>query len=98
MATYWEIAAHSAYDMCSWYKYLVVYLVFIFFSPRFLEWEFNLILIAPFPDRCLVWYLECFAYTFRIVSCQNVVATGNKKTTFFSAHAMYVLSTAFNQN
>ena len=23
-----KIAAHSAYDMCSWYKYLFVYLVF----------------------------------------------------------------------
>ena len=22
MATYWEIAAHSAYNMFSWYKYL----------------------------------------------------------------------------
>ena len=33
-----KIAAHSAYDMFSWYKYLIVYLVF--FSPsRFLEWE-----------------------------------------------------------
>ena len=28
MATYWEIAAHSAYDMLSWYKYLIVNLVF----------------------------------------------------------------------
>ena len=28
MATYWEIAAHSAYDMFSWYKCLIVNLVF----------------------------------------------------------------------
>ena len=28
VATYWEIAAHSAYDMFSWYKYLIVNLVF----------------------------------------------------------------------
>ena len=27
MATYWEIAAHSAYDMFSKYKYLIVNLV-----------------------------------------------------------------------
>ena len=32
-----KIAAHSAYEMLSWYKYLIVSLVF---SPlRFLEWE-----------------------------------------------------------
>ena len=50
MATYWEIAAHSAYDTYSWYKYLIGYLVFShlgFYSG-------NLFLIAPFPDRCLV--------------------------------------------
>ena len=32
-----KIAAHSAYEMFSWYKYLIVGLVF--FPPRFLEWE-----------------------------------------------------------
>ena len=31
-----KIAAHSAYDMFSGYKYLIVNL---FFPPRFLEWE-----------------------------------------------------------
>ena len=30
-----KIAAHSAYDMFSWYKYLIVNLVF--FPSRFLE-------------------------------------------------------------
>ena len=28
---YWEIAAHSTYDMFSEYKYLIVNLVFFFF-------------------------------------------------------------------
>ena len=37
MAAYWEIAAHSAYDMFSKYKYLIVNL---FFPPLFLEWEY----------------------------------------------------------
>ena len=46
-----KIAAHSAYDMFSWYKYLIVSLVF--FPPRFLEWE-SFFLIAPFPDLCLL--------------------------------------------
>ena len=32
-----KIAAHSAYEMFSWYKYLIVSLVF--FPPRFLVWE-----------------------------------------------------------
>ena len=31
-----KIAAHSAYDMFSWNKYLIVS---FFFPPRFLEWE-----------------------------------------------------------
>ena len=39
MAAYWEIAAHSAYNMFSRYKYLIVNLLF-FFPPRFLECEF----------------------------------------------------------
>ena len=32
----WQIAAHSAYDMFSWHKYLIVNL---FFPSRLLEWE-----------------------------------------------------------
>ena len=38
MAAYWEIAAHSVYNMFSKYKYRIVNLVFS--PPRFLEWEF----------------------------------------------------------
>ena len=49
VAAQWKIAAHSAYDMFSMYKYLIVNLVF---PPRFLECEF--FLIAPFPDCCLL--------------------------------------------
>ena len=50
MATYWEIAAHSAFEMFSWYKYLIVGLVF----SRLGFWSGNLFLIAPFPDLCLL--------------------------------------------
>ena len=32
-----KITAHSAYEMFSWYKYLIVSL--FFFPPWFLEWE-----------------------------------------------------------
>ena len=45
-----KIAAHSAYDMFSWYKYLIVSLVFLYLG----FWSGNLFLIAPFPDLCLL--------------------------------------------
>ena len=50
MATYWEIAAHSAYGVFTWYKYLIVNLVFSHLG----FWSGNLFLIAPFPDLCLL--------------------------------------------
>ena len=45
-----KIAAHSAYDMFSWYKYLMVSLVFSHLG----FWSGNLFLVAPFPDLCLL--------------------------------------------
>ena len=44
MATYWEVAAHSAYGMFSKYKHLIVNLFFpaSFFGVR-----------VSFPDHCL---------------------------------------------
>ena len=66
-----KIAAHSAYEMFSWYKYLIVSLVFSHLG----FWSGNLFLIAPFPDLCLLvhffhywWsclylYLHVFAFT-----------------------------------
>ena len=45
-----KIAAHSAYEMYSWYKYLIVSLVFSHLG----FWSGNLFLIAPFPDLCLL--------------------------------------------
>ena len=44
-----KITAHSAYEMFSWYKYLIVSLVFSHLG----FWSGNLFLIAPFPDLCL---------------------------------------------
>ena len=49
MAAHWEIAANSAYDMFSKYKYLIVNLVF----PISVLWSGNIFLIVPFPDHCL---------------------------------------------
>ena len=45
-----KIAAHSAYEMFSWYKYLIVSLFFSHLG----FWSGNLFLIAPFPDLCLL--------------------------------------------
>ena len=45
-----KIAAHSAYEMFSWYKYLIVSLFFL--TSGF--WSGNLFLIAAFPDLCLL--------------------------------------------
>ena len=45
-----KIAAHSAYEMFSWYQYLIVGLVFSHLG----FWSGNLFLIAPFPDLCLL--------------------------------------------
>ena len=45
-----KIAAHSAYEMFLWYKYLIVNLVFSHLG----FWSGNLSLIAPFPDLCLL--------------------------------------------
>ena len=49
MAACWEIAAHSAYDMFSKYKYLIVNLGF----PQLGLWSGIFFLIVPFPDHCL---------------------------------------------
>ena len=43
MTAYLEIAAHSAYDMFSKYKYLIVNLVF----PTSVFWSGTFFLIAP---------------------------------------------------
>ena len=45
-----KIAAHSAYEMFTWYKYLIVSLFFSHLG----FWSGSLFLIAPFPDLCLL--------------------------------------------
>ena len=51
MAAFLEIAAQSAYDMFYKYKYLIINLAF--FLLGFWSGNFFLI-IAPFPDQCLL--------------------------------------------
>ena len=43
----WEIAVHSAYNMFSKYKYLIVILVF----PTSVFWSGYFFMIEPFPDH-----------------------------------------------
>ena len=50
MATYWENSCSFGLRYVSWYKYLIVGLVFSHLD----FWSGNLFLIAPFPDLCLL--------------------------------------------
>ena len=49
-ATYWENSCSFGLRYVSWYKYLIVSLVFSHLG----FWSGNLFLIAPFPDLCLL--------------------------------------------
>ena len=50
MATYWENSCSFGLRYVSWYKYLIVSLVFSHLG----FWSGNLFLIAPFPDLCIL--------------------------------------------
>ena len=50
MAAYWENSCSFGLRYVSWYKYLIVGLVFSHLG----FWSGNLFLIAPFPDLCLL--------------------------------------------
>ena len=50
MATYWENSCSFGLRYVSWYKYLIVSLVFSHLG----FWSGNSFLIAPFPDLCLL--------------------------------------------
>ena len=51
MAAYWEIAAHSTYDMFSKCQFSFSHLDF---------WSENFFLIATFPDHCLFVPFQIF--------------------------------------
>ena len=50
MATYWENSCSFVLRYVTWYKYLIVSLVFNHLG----FWSVNLFLFAPFPDLCLL--------------------------------------------
>ena len=59
MVVFWEIAAHSAYDMFSKYKYLIVNLVFP--TSVFLEWGFLsdcACQLVPLHYKLLVYFVR----------------------------------------
>ena len=61
MATYWENSCSFGLRYVSWYKYLIVSLVFSHLG----FWSGNLFLIAPFPDLCLLvpFYMPTVMFT-----------------------------------
>ena len=69
MATYWENSCSFGLRYVSWYKYLIVSLVFSHLG----FWSGNLFLIAPFPDLCLLVPLHLQPYKlFDRISCVNI--------------------------
>ena len=67
MATYWENSCSFGLRYVSWYKYLIVSLVFSHLG----FWSGNLFLIAPFPDLCLlVPFSAEISVAARLLKCQ----------------------------
>ena len=81
-----KIAAHSAYEMFSWYKYLIVGLVF----SRLGFWSGNLFLIAPFPDLCLLVPFYPVLYQEKALSNVNQILDSGA-VSFRSSHHTAVL-------
>ena len=72
MATYWENSCSFGLRYVSWYKYLIVSLVFSHLG----FWSGNLFLIAPFPDLCLlVPFFNVFEYSVLKGACTSGTCT-----------------------
>ena len=67
MATYWENSCSFGLRYVSWYKYLIVSLVFSHLG----FWSGNLFLIAPFPDLCLLVPFYC---TIRVAKTKALIS------------------------
>ena len=86
MATYWENSCSFGLRYVSWYKYLIVSLVFSQLGFR----SGNLFLIAPFPHLCL---LVPFYYPTlpEIVSDFVTKLTIYRRATTFTLEILYVM-------
>ena len=74
MATYWENSCSFGFRYVSWYKYLIVGLVF----SRLGFWSGSLFLIAPFPDLCLLVPFHRFpAQSLSVSGSFSVICIGN---------------------
>ena len=71
MATYWENSCSFGLRYVSWYKYLIVSLVFSHLG----FWSGNLFLIAPFPDLCLL-----VPFSFPTLFCGNTRPDNSQRT------------------
>ena len=75
MATYWENSCSFGLRYVSWYKYLIVSLVFSHLG----FWSGNLFLIAPFPDLCLLVPFEYIMYKQGVVAMYHMIDKYNCK-------------------
>ena len=78
MVALWGIAAHAAYDMFSWYKYISVILVFF---PSLGLWSGNFFMIAPFPGH---WLFVLFSSS--ILMAENCAVYVISATVFSAIH------------
>ena len=69
MATYWENSCSFGLRYVSWYKYLIVSLVFSHLG----FWSGNLFLIAPFPDLCLLVPFDIFLIFAQNIDCGHTL-------------------------
>ena len=84
MATYWENSCSFGLRCVSWYKCLIVSLVFSHLG----FWSGNLFLIAPFPDLCLLvpFYLFFHLLIFLIIVLNDVCMRRYKYVICFIFH------------
>ena len=71
MVAYWEIAAHSAYDMFSKYSYLNVNLVLSHLGI----WSVNFFLITAFSDHCLLVHFDLRSKEISITNLVDIEET-----------------------
>ena len=85
MATYWENSCSFGLRYVSWYKYLIVGLVFSHLG----FWSGNLFLIAPFPDLCLLvpFYILASVLCFKHSTLPSVLFLVYNEVLSFDMHA-----------
>ena len=91
MATYWENSCSFGLRYVSWYKYLIVSLVFSHLG----FWSGNLFLIAPFPDLCLLVPLSSIFVTVQAGlcrTCSEIPKTGRRDSLVTNGLAHHIRS------